>query len=261
MKRLVKKSAPPQKKPLKRKQASAPAQSVLTLTYDGKVTGKKDPFREGCVMVDPKTAPSSPMFFRFNPDRTVPTSYYRFDKTKKRVTAVVSVMKDGLHVAWDTCGACFNYLHLCRCPNGISASRSVEYIFDSTNAILAGEEWSIHHPNYRGSLTAKQREREQKAREARYKPLDPSFLPPTTPAASEAGRTASRGLQTGKRRLSKRRDTVDDTSRVIKDGAVDMEALTDAANQAASDIEAEITKGLTKKRTNKTTKKVLRKKR
>lgn len=68
---------------------------------------------------------------------------------KRPVHSFVTVMPDGLRVAWDICGYCASWVGCCTCANGVSAPRSVEYIYDSTVASMAGEEWTPNHPNYK----------------------------------------------------------------------------------------------------------------
>lgn len=68
---------------------------------------------------------------------------------KRPVHTFMTVMPNDLRVAWDICGYCVNWVGCCTCTNGVSAPRSVEYIYDSIVAEMAGEEWSPSHPNYR----------------------------------------------------------------------------------------------------------------
>lgn len=66
-----------------------------------------------------------------------------------------TVMPNGLHVGWDTCGKCLEWVGVCRCPEGVMCPRSVEYIYDHITAELAGEEWTYNHPRYKvGSVHA-----------------------------------------------------------------------------------------------------------
>lgn len=100
---------------------------------------------------------------------------------------------DSVDIAWTTCGACYETPFNCRCPNGIQVPRSVEYIWDKNEAEIKGEEWTIYHPHYYGSLVRAARtvESEASAREtlARRgivtgppKPAQKVLTPPAAPS-------------------------------------------------------------------------------
>lgn len=76
-------------------------------------------------------------------------------------------MPDGVIVAWATCSACSRHVTMCGCSRGFSVLRSVEYIHDKTTADMAGEDWSLHHPQYNGSLRDLRRASSRLARPTR----------------------------------------------------------------------------------------------
>lgn len=126
---------------------------------------------------------------------------------------LTTVMPNGLRIGWSRCGGCRNEFHHCKCVGGVRAQRSVEYIYDRIVAEMAGEEWSIWHPNYRGSFTRKDRERAQQKWEARItRGVAP--IRPTKPA------------EPTKKRLRKASERVDLDN-------LDMGALDKAAKKSA----------------------------
>ena len=110
------------------------------------------------VLVHPDKAPKHPKFaFKLDPEMTLPNTYFKWDRKERRVTELQVIMPDGHHVSYASCGACHYYFSLCKCRTGIVMPRSMEYIFDWTNARLAKEEWGINHPNYTGTYQARLR--------------------------------------------------------------------------------------------------------
>jgi hypothetical protein len=155
---------------------------------------KTKAFHSENVMVDPKDTP-----ILLRPGGNIPQTYVTVNKSTKQMVHLTTVMPDGLHVAWSTCGTCHRYFSHCSCKGGLSVSRSVEYIYDTTVARLAGEEWTINHPNYRGSTTRAQREAvaaRSSVVATNVRPITPPH--PQKPVSGQSG--ASDGVS-GKRRL------------------------------------------------------------
>lgn len=175
LKKLRKADVP---KPLKK--LAAPEPSVL-------VRGDPDLAFPGCVLVPAKRAPKS--FPKLNLKYNFPETYYRYDRKKRAVRCIVTVMPDGSRVAWDTCSYCHHYFTMCTCTAGIQTCRSVEYIHDSIEARVKGEEWGMSHRNYRGSLTREERERRQ-AEPQRFVMPPRASVPPRTTSRPAAGSTA-----------------------------------------------------------------------
>lgn len=96
---------------------------------------------------------SNPDFTPIRKDMLIPGTYWRIDPATKTIRCLVTIMPDGVYVAWWSCRACSANFSQCRCRYGITPPRSIEYIYDQTNALRAGDEWSIHHPHYKGSFT------------------------------------------------------------------------------------------------------------
>jgi hypothetical protein len=152
---------------------------------------KRDKHRTDTVLVPLAMAPSiyPPVYQPMVP----PNTYYRVVKETGRPACMVTVMPDDLHVAWFTCGVCAALdIHLCRCKRGITAGRSVEYIFDSIVAQLAGEEWGLNHPKYPGSLH--QAERDRAPRRDIVMPARPD-VPRTAVQATQTGQRAGVAVQ------------------------------------------------------------------
>ena len=141
------------------------------------VKGKPDGAFPDCVLVRVDQAPKHPLFVRLNPKYNFKETYYRYDKKLKKVRCLVTVMPDGLRVAWDTCRYCSRYFSSCSCKAGIQACRSIEYIYDSIDAHMKKEEWTVHHRNYRGSLTRAEREQRAAAPQKFVMPVRTTPLP------------------------------------------------------------------------------------
>lgn len=122
----------------------------------------------GHALVDQPEAAKHSAFPKIDGSLTPPGTYFRINTKEKTLTSLVTIMPSGLFVAWSNCGRCHEYFTICRCQGGITAPRSVEYIFDSVTAQVAGDEWDYSHPNYSGSLTKAQREKRQSISERRY---------------------------------------------------------------------------------------------
>lgn len=155
------------------------------------VLGKFDPTHKGCTLVDPRTVRNEPYFPKLRPDRNLPRTYFRWDKKERRVRCMVTIMPKGVHVAWDVCGYCAAYFTLCRCADGLSTCRSVEYIYDAQRADLKGEVFDYNHPDYFGSLTRGLREKLQDARSAPIFPAR-SIHPPEPSQARRAAPAAGK---------------------------------------------------------------------
>lgn len=222
----------------------SPVDKNLQPKYTGLVRGSPDPNRPECVLVPLNKAPRHPVFRDVATKYAPPQTFYRYDKAEKRVLCLVSVMSNGLHVAWDTCGGCAWYWSLCKCAAGLRSPRSVEYIFDQINALAAGQEWDHNHPHYRGSFTRAERLARASRMESRYASTKP-WKPPVPAQAAESpsgGRTAT---QVAPRRLSKATRKGTDASAVFDAaGGLDMGKLDDAA--AAMAVSLSATKKLTK---------------
>lgn len=60
--------------------------------------------------------------------RVIGNTYFKVASKSKEVAALVTVMPDGLHVAWDTCGKCHDHVSQCSCSTGIYHPSSVGWI-------------------------------------------------------------------------------------------------------------------------------------
>ena len=80
---------------------------------------------EGCVLV-PLTQRKS--HYPLVQSNVLSNTYYRVVKDEDRVRALVTVMPDGLKVAWDSCAKCHGYITLCACKDGMYHTRSIGWI-------------------------------------------------------------------------------------------------------------------------------------
>lgn len=189
-----------------------------------------------------------------NPDwNFMSSTYYRFNPETKIVESMVTVMPDGLSVAWWLCRICKQDVKYCKCARGVSVCRSIEWIYDKTVAHMAGQEWDINHLNYSGSLTRAYRERNL--------PRVPDWERGrnVTTAEERAAARAAQGPRPlkpaggGSKALSPTKGVLKPTQRPARKGLapkVDLEKLDladlgDAAADEAADLTAQVRKALT----------------
>lgn len=58
-----------------------------------------------------------------------------------RLINLVTVMPDGIEVAWDMCDECTNHVRNCKCKRGIVSNRAVQLIAYKTAGVVAGMKW------------------------------------------------------------------------------------------------------------------------
>lgn len=134
--RTVKRSTPPA------------AEQVYTGPLPKSATG----WRDSLILVPVEDAPEAPCFVPVNPLGVPPETYYVFDSSLQRVVYMMSRDAQGVSIAWDTDREGRYFL---RAKRALICPRFVEYSYDTTNALLAGESWTYSHPNYKGSLGGK----------------------------------------------------------------------------------------------------------
>lgn len=80
---------------------------------------------EGCILVPVSKGKDH---YPVVSPRVLENTYYRVVKDEDRVRTLVTVMPDGVHVAWDSCARCHGYITQCRCKEGMYHPRSVAWI-------------------------------------------------------------------------------------------------------------------------------------
>jgi hypothetical protein len=58
----------------------------------------------------------------------IANTFYRIDSSTKKLRCMVTVMPDGLRLAWDSCGKCHEHVIRCKCRSGIYHCSSVGFI-------------------------------------------------------------------------------------------------------------------------------------
>lgn len=99
------------------------------MTHDNrapKVQGSIDPHMPDCVMV-PLDRPHR-SFPAINSNLVPPGTFYRYSNNRRKVLCLVTLSPQGVYVAWEMCGGCFNYFSRCACAKGIAAPSSVARI-------------------------------------------------------------------------------------------------------------------------------------
>lgn len=80
---------------------------------------------DGCILVPlSERKPHYPATAK----NILPYTYYRVVESEDRVRAMVTIMPDGLHVAWDSCARCLQHIVRCPCKSGVYHSRSIGWI-------------------------------------------------------------------------------------------------------------------------------------
>ena len=88
----------------------------------------------------------------------VDETYAVYKSDSEEIAFMVTFVGPDAKIAWGNCRSCIRPVSQCTCRNGFSVSRAVEAIMDRKRAEAAGEEWSIHHPNYAGSFREQRRQ-------------------------------------------------------------------------------------------------------
>lgn len=207
------------------------------------------PYRDGLVLLPYSEAPlTDSHFVPINPLGVPPKTFYVLNLEERRAVHMVSQDEDGTYVAWDTDR---DFRYFMRARNPLVCPRSIEYIYDASVAIKAGENWGPSHPNYRGTLTGVVK---VEVPEPKLVPTIRRALPaeaPTAPKKTLARKTATTGrpkLKEPERKRILRRAGVDDGGILSESGNVDHGKLRDAATDMASRATAVFGNG-SKKRT------------
>jgi len=137
------------KKRLVKKSRSRSSSLKATEPFDGPVP-KGDEWRDGLILVLPEDAPDDPNFPKLQKGCYPPETYYAFNPETMRTECMVSYDAYGVGISWDMDRSMRYFL---RCVRPIACPRFVEYSYDASNALKAGEHWSHSHANYRGSLS------------------------------------------------------------------------------------------------------------
>lgn len=215
-------------KKLKKRQTPEQIKEKLFPTYDGElVTDTHDWYDDDDLteytaqftLVHMDDAPDHPAFPKL--DRVPPSTFYAFDENTKRVNHLVSFDMKRSALAWDMDDS---GVYFTRCKRGIVAPRYVEYCWDSSHAFMAGEEWNIHHKDYRGSIRRPKKE--------------PQDLIPPRPTEKKQWSTATTKPEhkplPKKKLVKKHFDATPDHDMIKGDGSVDKAALDAAATDVAS---------------------------
>jgi hypothetical protein len=90
---------------------------------------------EGCKLIPASKRPKGFPKLQANALRN---TYYRVNvDTPTRLRAMVTIMPDGLYVAWDSCGKCRNRVASCTCTTGLYHCSSIGWI----RATYEHDEW------------------------------------------------------------------------------------------------------------------------
>lgn len=116
--------------------------------YDGDVPDG-EAWRDGLILIAPGDAPDHPQFPKLETGYNPPKTFYAFNPETMRTECMVSFDAFGISIAWDMDRSSRYFL---RSLKPLMCPRFVEYSYDTSAALKAGEYWSHSHKNYRGSL-------------------------------------------------------------------------------------------------------------
>lgn len=215
--------------------------------YDGDLPDSAEELREGMYLIpitDPVAAEHPLAFPPVDGKAVPPDTFYAFDESTSRVEFMYSMDAQNIGIAWDVDRdgryfARLGYRHGERVK--LQCPRFVEYSYDCSNAIVAGEEWHRNHRNYMGSLNHR-----SGGYPDRSAPSVPAQRKVTSMAQREAARTAvkpplpKRGApaepatrilptQGGRKPLPRKKDA---ESGLLNNGRLDKSAL----DKTASDM-------------------------
>ncbi len=146
-----------------------------------KVLGKRDPLFPGIMLVKVGRQPKHSAFPKVDTRMVFPETYYKWNP-KKNVADALVTRCGKTWIAWMNCGRCHHWWKICRCNSGVASPRSIEYIYDHEAALSRGEEWTVSHPDYQGTLTRADREARMNAK--------PIWVSASTFAAEHPPKTA-----------------------------------------------------------------------
>jgi hypothetical protein len=249
-KRLLKKTGPPPLLPPKRLMTTLPKFKEADVP-----TWRNS---EDAALVHHSKTPDHPHYVKVDTAMCPDATYFAVNRSIRNPFALVTVMDDGLCVAWSSCGTCHRQFKMCSCKRGIAAPRSVEYIYDKTRATLAKEEWNYVHPNYRGSFRIKIEEARQRAwekrnavstaravirkPEAKERPSEPRKTRSGKPLLRKAARSVERPPEPPKRQ----RKAATVLEGAVTSTKVDSKVIDRAASKDADDITKRLLGGSTK---------------
>jgi hypothetical protein len=149
--KALKKPDPPAKetKQLVRKEAEVkpvlPVQvrPVMPKGYKWKTLKVPDLLSDGTKLhrVEPK---SMPEVFPRTHQKLLPHTVFRIDKETGKCVGMLTVMPDGVNVAWDMCGGCSQHVSMCTCRGGVVQGKGVEHIYITSLARQEGVD--LGHP-------------------------------------------------------------------------------------------------------------------
>lgn len=239
VKKALKKAEPPEKKI-----TSGPMPEV---PKGYKWKGKLDPMSardevKRFYRIKPEDMP--PMFPKLNPivpDNTV----WRMNTLTGKTNALVTVMPDGVNVAWASCAICMNHVDRCICKNGIVMPKSIEWIYIRSKMSMDGIPTEGRSNAQASDVTAralywyktKESGRTFSSSSAARTPVQTRTPASTRPAATKAAEQPS----VAPRRLSKSKGKA---APAVDVSNLDMSKLNKDAASRSKDMTAEVTKAL-----------------
>lgn len=214
--------------------------------YDGPEPKGRE-YRDDLILVSVEDAPDDPAFPKLQKGANPPETYYAYNTKTHRCEHMLSFDVFDIGIAWDMD---YSGRYFTRCERNLRCPRSVEYSYDASNAIKAGEWWSHSHPNYRGSLSSRMdgsaTQPDHRLAPRAKRPLQRNTAPKTTVQTSPV--VSGNGTTPTKPKKSLRRK-VEPESDLLTDKGLDQRALDENAKSMSEDLAGKFGGGEKPKRT------------
>lgn len=215
------------KKPLPKRSTRIDGSYLDRWKYDGPAfKGEPHPNNDDLLLVEVAKAPDHAAFPKVNTRLCPPDTFYAYNLDTDEVDHMVSIDAFGTCLAWDTdrSGRYFK-----RADRPLVAPRSIEYCYDSSVALEAGEQWGVTHKNYTGTLGGKRPDKTPVKRELRSAPKH-NHNPEPAPAKKGLLRKSEKPAP---KKLLKKVEAVDDGGILDESGTLDHGKLNSAASNIA----------------------------
>lgn len=156
------------------------------------------------TLVAPEDAPQG--YPAFSP-KCLPGTYFRMDGDV--LNGLVTVMPDGVHVAWVTCGRCLGTPKSCICKDGMIHTRGLEWIYIRTllwkDGVVSthGERYSSDHAEVQNRALFWYAKKKERGISTASHPLYAGRTGTVKKSLKKRGETAAQGVLTGKKSLRK----------------------------------------------------------
>ena len=221
-------------------------QVKATVPYTGPEVIGRQRNEDPQMFVAIENAPDHPQFPKLMPGCYPPKTWYVFNPETGYCDGMYSLDDAGVGISWDSD---YSGRYFTRVTQPLQCPRYVEWAYDSSKALEAGESFTPSHPSYRGSLSSAVSARKSQP-DRRHAPRDP-ITPRVTAGGATAGKnTTPHGVKgnviprpVGRRPKFKRADNAPDqlstgTSTALTNQGMDKRRVDATAADMASELTA-----------------------